>query len=123
MSEIITCPSGLKGRIRKMKVHEARSFSSRTKGRAGDPTGRLLAEFYFWRGTGENRIRLITEWILRYSGVLVEKYFAVSVASTEHLSLDNSVLGNNAFAGSSFLVDAICIGKIPCCNGEHGEIQ
>ncbi|MCP4678744.1 MAG: hypothetical protein GY854_25185 [Deltaproteobacteria bacterium] len=42
MTQII-CPSGLKGRIRKMKVHEARSFSQRGKSRKGDPTGRLLS--------------------------------------------------------------------------------
>ncbi len=42
MSQII-CPSGLKGRIRKMKVHEARSFSQRRKSKKNDPTGRLLS--------------------------------------------------------------------------------
>lgn len=41
MSEIITCPSGLTGRIRKMKVSEARSFSTR-KNRSRDPIGQLL---------------------------------------------------------------------------------
>ena len=42
MSDIITCPSGLTGRIRKMKVSEARSFSERTKGKNADPMGRLI---------------------------------------------------------------------------------
>lgn len=41
MSEIITCPSGLTGRIRQMKVSEAKSFSTRQTG-GGDPVGRLL---------------------------------------------------------------------------------
>jgi hypothetical protein len=40
MSEI-TCPSGLKGTIRKMKVHEARAFANQRKAK-GDPTGKLL---------------------------------------------------------------------------------
>jgi hypothetical protein len=40
MSEI-TCPSGLRGTIRKMKVQEARAFVSQRKS-AGDPMGRLL---------------------------------------------------------------------------------
>jgi hypothetical protein len=40
MSEI-TCPSGLRGTIRKMKVQEARSFASQRKAK-GDPMGRLL---------------------------------------------------------------------------------
>jgi hypothetical protein len=41
MSEI-TCPSGLEGTIRKMKVQEARSFATQRKAK-GDPMGRLLA--------------------------------------------------------------------------------
>ena len=41
MSEI-TCPSGLKGTIRKMKVQEARSFTTQRK-QKGDPMGRLLS--------------------------------------------------------------------------------
>ncbi len=40
MSEV-TCPSGLKGTIRKMKVHEARAFANQRKAK-GDPTGKLL---------------------------------------------------------------------------------
>ncbi|MCP4675067.1 MAG: hypothetical protein GY854_06100 [Deltaproteobacteria bacterium] len=43
MSEIIICPSGLKGRVRKMKVHEARSFSNRRRNSKGDPMKRLFS--------------------------------------------------------------------------------
>ena len=42
MPGIITCPSGLTGRVRKMKVAEARNFSSRKLAQNGDPIGRLL---------------------------------------------------------------------------------
>lgn len=42
MSEIIACPSGLTGRVRKMKVAEARNFSSRKLAQNGDPIGHLL---------------------------------------------------------------------------------
>jgi hypothetical protein len=40
MSEI-TCPSGLRGIIRKMKVQEARTFANLHKAK-GDPIGKLL---------------------------------------------------------------------------------
>ena len=42
MSEIITCPSGLKGRIRKMKVAEAQELSNGGRRKIGDPLAKLL---------------------------------------------------------------------------------
>lgn len=41
MSQIITCPSGLTGAVRKMKVSEARTFSTDKKNTYGDPISRL----------------------------------------------------------------------------------
>ncbi len=43
MSEIITCPSGLTGRIRGMKVREERILSDRKLAKAGGQVDELLS--------------------------------------------------------------------------------
>ncbi len=43
MSEIITCPSGLTGRVRGMKVREERILSDRKLAKAGGQVDELLS--------------------------------------------------------------------------------